>query len=524
MSNANATPVVLRASPPQTESRGQAGPVMGRFGCMEPPSPTSDHPRDDRSPAIIGGHPIWSTETIEVRSPYDDSLLSVVPDCSTAQIDEAVAAALDRLRSGDDLPAHRRAEILDAAAVALRENSERFALSISAEAAKPITAARTEVSRAVDTLRFSAAAARSLAGEMIPMDASMGGSGRLGFTLRRPIGVVGCITPFNFPLNLVCHKVAPGIAAGVPMVLKPASATPLTALLLAELLGQCGLPAGWLNVVTCRGSTASHLVAHPDVAMITFTGSAEVGWDMRASAPRKKVSLELGNSSPVVVAADADLEFAADRIVAGGFGYSGQTCISVQRVYAQDQVLDQLLDLVAERTEQVVVGAPHHEDTVVTSLIDEKAATRVSAWIEEAVAAGAEVITGTDTTDGSPPLPRNALRPTIVRGLDPTMRLSCDEVFGPVIGFAGYGSLDEAVSLANGTRYGLQAGVFTKDLATAMELSRRLDFGGVIIDDTSSYRTDQMPYGGTKDSGNTREGPAHAVDEMTVTRTVIMPG
>lgn len=489
---------------------------------MDPQRPTDRSDATGRSPARIDGQDIWGPDTIEVRSPYDDTLLAVVPDCSTDVIDEAVSVSHAHLGHPEELPAHLRAEILDRTAISLAQRAEEFARSISAEAAKPITAARTEVNRAVDTLRFSATAARSTTGHMIPMDASQGGAGRLGFTRRVPIGVVGCITPFNFPLNLVCHKVAPGIAAGVPMVLKPASATPLTALKLAELFESCGLPPGWLNVVTCRGSTASHLVTHPDVAMITFTGSAEVGWALRASAPRKRVSLELGNSSPVIVAADADLELATRRIIAGGFGYSGQTCISVQRVYAHNAIHDRLIDMVAEASQEVTVGSPEDDSTVVTSLIDHHAVERISKWIDEAVDSGAEVVTGGNGFDGPTALPRNALTPTILSGIDNSMAVSHSEVFGPVIGFGRYDSFDEAIDLANSTRYGLQAGIFTRDLATALEASERLDFGGVIVNDTSSYRTDQMPYGGTKDSGNTREGPSYAVNEMTVERTVII--
>lgn len=477
------------------------------------------------SPAIIDGRPVLSSETIEVRSPFDGSPIGLVPACTTSVIDDAVAVAKERLRSGPPLPAHQRAEILDSAARLLAERSEFFARSISAEAAKAITAARTEVARAIDTFRFSAAAVRTETGDMVAMDASTTGHGRIGFTLRRPIGVVACITPFNFPLNLVCHKIAPGIAAGVPMVLKPASATPLTALALAALLADCGLPDGWLNVVTCRGETASHLVTHPDVAMITFTGSGEVGWQLKASVPHKRVGLELGNSSPVIVEADADLDLAAERIVAGGFGYSGQTCISVQRVMAQRSVLEGLLDRVVARTEAVTVGDPADEATVVSSLIDVRAADHVRRSIDAAVADGAEVLTGgSGPGHGGTPLPRNAVAPTIITGVRSTMDVATDEVFGPVIGFTGYGTLDEAIDLANGTRYGLQAGIFTRDIGSALEASRRLDFGGVIINDTSAYRTDQMPYGGVKESGNTREGPAYAIKEMTIAHTVVIRG
>lgn len=476
-------------------------------------------------PALIAGEAVFTDEYTTVHSPYDGSPLASVARCGTEHIDAAVATGRRLLDQGP-LPAHERAAILDRAARGLEEQHEAFARLLSAEACKPIGAARAEVSRAIDTIRFSAAAARDLRGEMVAMDASGAGSGRLGFTLRIPIGVVACISPFNFPLNLVSHKVAPGIAAGVPLVLKPASATPLSALALARLLADCGLPPGWLNVVTTPGSTAQHLVEHPDVAMITFTGSAEVGWALRRAAPRKKVGLELGNSSPVIVAADADLALAAERIVAGGFGYSGQTCISVQRVYAHDSIRAELLERVATLVDGLAVGDPAADDTVVSSLIDAAAAERVHDWITEALDRGARLVCGEQprvgAASGEPPL--NLVAPTVLDDVTEDMRVSCDEVFGPVIGFRGFAALTDAIAAANGTRYGLQAGIFTRDITTALTAARQLEFGGVIINDTSSYRTDQMPYGGVKDSGNTREGPRHAVAEMTEPRTIVIAG
>lgn len=462
-----------------------------------------------------------ASDSYEVRSPYDESLVGSVPVCGADEINRAVEVAGERLRAGD-LPAHERAAILDRAAVTLSDRLDEFADSISREAAKPIVAARVEAQRAVDTLRFSAAAARTLTGEMIAMDASTAGENMLGFVTRVPVGVVAGITPFNFPLNLVCHKIAPAVAAGVPMVLKPASATPLTALRIAALFEECGLPAGWLNVVTTDGATARHLVQHPDVAMITFTGSGPVGWGIRADAPKKRVGLELGNNAPVIIEADADLEHAADRIVAGGFSYSGQTCISVQRVYAQRDVYDRLAEAVATRVEKLGVGDPSDPAITVSSLINDSAGERVSAWIAEATDAGAKVL-------GQAPLPspsdspcRNMVAPTVLGGITADMSVSSEEVFGPVVGMAAYDTLEQAIDLANDSRYGLQAGIFTADLSSAILASRRLEYGGVVINDVPAFRTDQQAYGGVKDSGNTREGPAYAVLEMTEPRTVMI--
>ena len=423
--------------------------------------------------------------------------------------------ALERHR-GPQLPAHQRAEILERAAVLLTERNEEFGQSISGESAKPITTARIEASRAVDTLRFSAVQARTLVGEMVAMDATPAGVGKLGYVKRVPIGVIGAISPFNFPLNLVCHKIAPALAAGCPVVLKPASATPLTALKIARLFEEAGLPPGWLNVVTCPGSVADRLVTHDDVAMITFTGSPEVGWGIRARGARKRVSLELGNNAPVVVEADADLELAATKIVAGGFGYSGQTCISVQRVYVHSSVHDELLDLVTGKVEQLVVGDPADEATVVSALIASKETKRVKDWIDEAVASGARLVVGGDLT------PDGVLEPTVLDNVTADMKVCSDEVFGPMIGVASYDDYEDALARANDTRYGLQAAVFTKDLAKALRAADVLDFGGVLINEMPSWRADQQPYGGVRDSGNTREGPAFTVQEMTERRVVII--
>ncbi len=353
----------------------------------------------------------------------------------------------------------------------------------------------------------------------MPLEASAAGEGKIGFVVRVPIGVVAAITPFNFPLNLVAHKVAPAIAAGCPVVLKPASATPLTALALASLLiDECGLPDGWLNVVTCSGATAEHLVTHPDVAMVTFTGSPEVGWGIKAKAPRKKVGLELGNNAPVIIEPDADLGAVAAKISVAGYSHAGQSCISVQRVFVHETVADAFVDLLVAEVEALAVGDPLDEATDVSALINSREAERVHTAIEAAVAAGARVATGNRRDD------HGILVPTVLVGVRPEMEVCRTEIFGPVVGVQSYTDFDEALRLANDTRYGLQAGVFTHDLDKALRAARTLDFGGVTINEVPTWRADQMPYGGLRDSGNTREGPAYSALEMTEARLVVIAG
>jgi acyl-CoA reductase-like NAD-dependent aldehyde dehydrogenase len=464
----------------------------------------------------IGAERVTTDETITVRSPYDGSELARVPACGAAEIDRAVAAARLALKS-DPLPAWRRAEILDTAARLIGERNEEFARIIAAEAAKPIKTARVEALRTASTFTFSAAAARSLAGEMIPMDASDAGVGKLGFTLRVPIGVVGAISPFNFPLNLVAHKVAPAIAAGCPVVLKPASQTPVSAIALAELLlDECGLPPGHLNIVTGSGTTVGNaIVEHEQIAMITFTGSPEVGWGIKARAPRKKVGLELGNNAPVIIEADGDVVTAATKIAVAGFSHAGQSCISTQRVYVHEDVADAFLADLVPRVEALVVGDPLDDATDVSALISEGERDRVQAWVDEATKAGAKVACGGELRGG-------VLAPTVLTDVTPDMAVCSLEVFGPVVTVARYRRLDEALELANDTRYGLQAAIFTSDYAVALRAVRELDFGGVLVNEVPTFRTDQMPYGGLRDSGNTREGPRYAVEEMTEARLVIL--
>jgi acyl-CoA reductase-like NAD-dependent aldehyde dehydrogenase len=471
----------------------------------------------DVTPALLDGEDLLTDQVSEVRSPYDGSLVGAVPACSTDDLDRAVAVALARHRSGPP-PAHERAAILDRAAALLLDRLDEFAESIARESAKPITTARVEAERAADTIRFSAAVARTLTGEMVPMDASSAGVGKVGYVMRVPVGVVAAISPFNFPLNLVCHKIAPAVAAGCPVVLKPASATPLTALRIARLFEEAGLPAGWLNVVTCGGSVANHLVEHPDVAMITFTGSPEVGWGIRARAARKRVGLELGNNAPVILEPSADLDAATSKIAVGGYAFAGQSCISVQRAYVHRSLHDEFVATLAEKVAALKVGDPMDPATNVSALITAKETERVAGWLDEAVAEGAGIVVGGDRAE------HGVLRPTLVDAVAPTMKISHTEVFGPVVGVTAYDTFDEAVALANDTRYGLQAAVFTSDITTALAAASRLDFGGVLVNEVPTWRADQQPYGGVRDSGNTREGPAYAVEELTERRMVVIQG
>ena len=471
----------------------------------------------DVTPALIDGEDVVVERTSEVHSPYDGRLVGEVPACGAPEIDRAVEVA-SRLHRSGALHTHERAEILDRAAVLLSERLDDFAQLMSAESAKPITTARTETERALDTIRFSAAAARTTAGETVPFDASSAGIGKVGYVMRVPVGVLAAISPFNFPLNLVCHKIAPAIAAGCPVVLKPASATPLTALAIARLFHEAGLPPGWLNVVTCSGKEADRLVQHPDVAIVSFTGSPTVGWGIRAAVPQKRVGLELGNNAPVIIEPSADLERAAKRIAVGGYSFAGQSCISVQRVYVAESVRERFTALLVHEVGSLTVGDPSDPDTDVSALITPKETDRVESWIDDAVTEGAVVLTGATRDD------QGVLAPTVLDQLGPDMEVSRNEVFGPLVGLAGYDSLDDAIDLANDTRYGLQAGIFTSDVATALDAVRRLDFGGVLVNEVPTFRADQQPYGGVRDSGNTREGPAYAIEEMTERRLVVLQG
>jgi acyl-CoA reductase-like NAD-dependent aldehyde dehydrogenase len=460
---------------------------------------------------FIGGEWVDTGEWLDVRSPFSGDVVGRVAKAGAAEAGRAVDAAEKAMR--EPLPAHKRAEILVRVAGALGRRHDEVARLISDEAGKPMKAARVEAQRAMSTYTFAAVEARKLAGEMVAMDAAQAGEGKLAFTLRRPIGVVGAISPFNFPLNLVAHKIAPALAAGCAVVLKPAGQTPLSALLLAELEDEAGLPPGWLNVVVGPAKEIGDVLVEDErVKLITFTGSSEVGWELKRRAHKKKVNLELGNATPVVVAADADVGIAAAKLAQNAFSFAGQSCISVQRIYVDETAYRAFVEQFVPQVERLKVGDPADEDTDLGPVIDEGARERILAWITET---NGEVLTGGEL-DGE------LIRPTVIANPSPQDKVSSEEVFGPVCTVTAVPSLDEALRLANATRYGLQAGIFTSSLDNALRAAQELEFGGVTVNEAPTFRSDQMPYGGVKDSGNTREGPRYAIREMTEERLVVV--
>jgi acyl-CoA reductase-like NAD-dependent aldehyde dehydrogenase len=460
---------------------------------------------------LVGGEWIDTGDWVEVRSPYSDDVVGRVAKAGAAETRRAIDAA-ERAMS-EPLPAHKRAEILVRVAGGLGRRHDEVARLISDEAGKPLKAARVEAARAMSTYTFAAVEARKLAGEIVPMDAAQAGEGKLALTLRRPIGVVGAISPFNFPLNLVAHKIAPALAAGCAVVLKPASQTPLSALLLAELEEEAGLPPGWLNVLVGPAAEIGDVLVEDDrIKLITFTGSSGVGWKLKERAPKKRVNLELGNATPVIVAGDADVPVAATKVAQNAFSFAGQSCISVQRVYVDRSIYDDFVQRLVPLVEALKVGDPADEETDVGPVIDQDARERILDWIQRS---SGQVLTGGDV-DGE------LIRPTVIANPGRDDEVSCEEVFGPVCTVTAVDSLDEALELANGTRYGLQAGIFTASLDNALRAAQELDFGGVTVNEAPTFRSDQMPYGGVKDSGNTKEGPHYAVREMTEERLVVV--
>jgi acyl-CoA reductase-like NAD-dependent aldehyde dehydrogenase len=460
---------------------------------------------------LIAGERVETGAWTEVRSPFSGDVVGRVAKGGADEARRAVDAAAQAL--AEPLPAHERARVLDAVAHLLAERQEDAARTISAEAGKPLKAARVEAQRAVSTFTFAAVEARKLTGETVPMDASPAGEGKLAFTIRVPIGVVGAISPFNFPLNLVAHKIAPALAAGCPVVLKPASATPLSALFLAELEQEAGLPPGWLNVVAgSAGAIGDVLVEDERVKLITFTGSGDVGWGLAQRAPRKRVKLELGNATPAIVCADAPPSTAA-KLAANAFSFAGQSCISVQRIYVLDGAWDSFVADFVPNVEALKVGDPADPDTDVGPVISEQDRDRILEWVRES---RGDVLTGGNLTD------EGLIRPTVIANPARDDKVQCEEVFGPVVTLTRTESLDDAIEQANATKYGLQAAIFTGDLQPALEAARRLEFGGVIVNEAPTFRADQMPYGGVKGSGNTKEGPAWAVREMTEERLVVI--
>ena len=468
---------------------------------------------------LAAGEWIETGAWAEVASPYDGSAVGRVAQGDAALVDRCAVAAREAFDSGD-FPQHERAAVLDRAAGLVGERLDDLARTIAAEAGKPLRTAEAEAGRCVDTLTFSAVEARKLNGGTVPMDASSSGAGKLGVMLRVPYGVVGAISPFNFPLNLVAHKLGPALAAGNAVVLKPAGQTPISALKLAAILVEAGLPEGWLSVVPGPGSEVGNaIVEHELTGALSFTGSAGVGWDIRSRVPHKKVNLELGSNAPLIVHADGDWETAADKAQVHAFSHAGQSCISIQRILLHEGIADAFVERLVARVEKLTVGDPLDPGTDVGPLITPGDRDRVKGWIDEAVEAGAELLTGGELVDGG-----RCLAPTLLANPPREAKVWCEEIFGPVATIDRYSEFGEALRLANDSKFGLQAGVFTRDIGRGLEAARTLEFGGVLINEVPTFRADQMPYGGVKDSGNTREGPAFAVLELTEERFVTLQG
>jgi glyceraldehyde-3-phosphate dehydrogenase (NADP+) len=463
----------------------------------------------------VGGRWVETGRKIEVVHPYDNSVVDTVPRAGLADVDTALSAAVRGARIMAKLTAWDRYQILKKAAEKLEARAEEFARTITLEEGKIIAEGRFEVGRAVQVLTLSAEEARRIHGETVPLDASPGGAGKMGFTLRVPCGTVVAISPFNYPLNLVAHKVAPAIVAGNAVVIKPPSRTPLSALKLTELLLECGLPPEAISCLTGPGEEVGDALCRDErVRKISFTGSVPVGERICRMAGVKKVTMELGSNSPIIVMPDADADKVAEAVAATGYSNAGQVCISTQRVIAHQQVYQQALSASKSRVEALTTGDPLNEKTNVGPMIRETEAKRVEQWVNEAVRDGGRIVTGGER--------RGAIyTPTIVADVKPEMRISCEELFGPVVAFTPFQHVEEALALANNSRFGLAAGVFTESVDTAMKFARELQTGNIHINWGPQWRADLMPYGGLKSSGFGKEGPRYAVEEMTELKMVV---
>ena len=472
-------------------------------------------------PMWIAGKPVDGPETFEVASPYDGRVVGATSWASPEQVEQTVAAAADLQAEAARLPIHVRADALAQVSDAIAERAEEFAQLITAENGKPITWARTEVSRAASVFRLAAEETRRWSGEAMRLDTDKAAAGRLAYVRRVPKGVVLAISPFNFPLNLVAHKVAPAIAVGAPVVLKPAPKTPLSALVLAELVAETGLPPGMLSVINVPNDSAPGLVADERLPVVSFTGSGPVGWQIQQAVPHKHVTLELGGNAAAVVCADwsseQDLDWAATRIATFSNYQAGQSCIGVQRVFVADRVYDAFKDRLVTAVEGLATGNPADDATQVGPVINDEAADRIVTWVHEAVDSGARLLTG-GGRDGT------TVEPTVLEGVASDAKVSCEEVFGPVVTIEPVPDEATAFDKVNASPYGLQAGVFTHDLQTAFRAHRELVVGGVIIGDVPSYRADQMPYGGVKESGVAREGVRYAMHDYSYERVMVLTG
>jgi glyceraldehyde-3-phosphate dehydrogenase (NADP+) len=463
----------------------------------------------------VAGEWVERSRTIEVRNPYDGSVIDTVPHADRGDVERAIESAERGARAMGSLSGYERWTVLTQAAKLMAARLEELASTISAEEGKIIAEGRFEVSRAVETITGSAEEAKRIHGETIPLDGAPGGRGKVGLTIRVPCGVVVAISPFNFPLNLVCHKVGPAIAAGNAVILKPAIDTPLSALKLTEILLEAGLPPEGINTLTGPGAEiGEQLVTDRRVRKVSFTGSRDVGERICRVAGIKRVTMELGSNSPVIVMPDADLEKVAAAVVATGYANAGQVCISTQRVLTAGRVYADFLDALKPKVAALTVGNQFDEAVKVGPMVREREAARVEQWVQEAVAGGARVVTGGRRFGA-------IYEPTIVADVKPDMRISCDELFGPAVAVTPVESIDEAIALANDTIYGLAAGIFTENLEWAWRFAREVQSGNLHINWGPQWRADLMPYGGLKESGFGKEGPRYAVEEMTELKMVV---
>ncbi|AYC28573.1 aldehyde dehydrogenase family protein [Paenisporosarcina cavernae] len=464
----------------------------------------------------INGKWMDTQETIDLKAPYDGKLIARIAKGTADDVTKAIEGADDAFHSFKKWTAHERAEMLYQVVAIMKKRKQELAEIMAKEAGKPIKTSLAEMDRTISTYLFAAEEAKQIHGETIPMDAAPGGKDRIGWTKKEPIGVVAAITPFNFPFNLVAHKLGPAFAVGNTVVLKPASQTPVSSLVLAEIFQEAGLPAGALQIVTGGGKELSDaLVTHPKVKKVTFTGSVDVGLQIKEKVGLRKITLELGSNSALIVEPSTPVDQIIKRSVEGAFGFAGQVCISLQRIYVARSIYDEFVKAFVQETENLVVGDPLDEKTDVSSMIHPEEVTRISEWIEEAKENGATVVTGGEVTE-------RKLQPTVLTHTTPTMKVVCQEVFAPIVSIMPYDSLDEAISLVNDSKYGLNVGIYTNVLTDALHAADELQAGAIIINDIPTFRIDNMPYGGVKMSGYGREGVKFAVDEMTELKFITM--
>lgn len=469
-----------------------------------------------RKNLFINGDWVEAAEYTELCSPYSSEVIAEIPKANVEEVEAALVAADAARKTMANMPLYKRAIILEKLASLLEARAEEAAELIALEAAKPISTAKAEVQRTIQTYKFAAEEAKRIHGETIPVDAAPGGDGRIAYTVREPLGIVAAITPFNFPMNLVAHKVGPAIASGNTVVLKPASQTPLTSYFIGELLVEAGLPKGALNIVTGAGSLIGNkLVTDNRVKKISFTGSPAVGIGIRNQAGLKKVTLELGSNAAVIIDENVNIDKLIPRVVSGAFAFQGQVCISVQRIYVHEKMYDLFVDKFVAATKELKLGDPLDPTTDVSALISPQDVKRTLNWIEEAKGQGAIVATGGETEG-------NILQPTVLLNVKPEQKVSCQEVFAPIVSIMKFTSIQEAFNQVNDSKYGLQAGIYTDNIHVALQTTQKLHVGGVIINDIPTFRLDHLPYGGVKESGMGREGLKYAIEEMTEMKLVVI--